>query len=265
MRHTLEKSYFIVNGFGGFGPWMLALCITLICGGDLKGQQLPGSLDQHKARLEIQKLELEISQIKQDHNALPGWLTGGLGFLAGIGGTVTSIWAARRARLGELDQSVHDKRLDLYPQLIAATAELAIFFPDYNGAAAINRATCLSIGRAMSKWYFGGGGLLMSIEARNAYFSLARALTRAALANKLQVPIFPEDSADVSVEKVDKYRKELRQTCNLYDVENWRFGDSGLENASHAQMFKDFIFLQRLSSILRTKLSEDLRSRRRPW
>lgn len=194
---------------------MLVLCITLICGGELKSQQLPVPLDQHKAELEIQKLKLELSQLERDRGALPGWITGGLGFLAGVGGTFTSIWAARRARLGELDQSVHDKRLDLYPQLIAATAELAIYFPDYNGAAAFNRTTCLSIGRAMSKWYFGGGGLLMSIEARDAYFSLARALTRAALTNKLEVPTFPEDSADVSCEKVTKYREELSQICRL--------------------------------------------------
>lgn len=265
MRHTRPKEKFVDMKLSGSSLWVLLLCITIVCGGEVKSQQFPASLDQQKAKLEIEKLKLEISQLKGDHGALVRWLTGGLGFVTGIGSAFIPIWAARRSRLGDLDQSVHDKRLDLYPQLIAATAELAIYFPDYNGAAAINRATCLSIGRAMSKWYFGGGGLLMSIEARDAYFSLARALTRAALANNLQVPTFPEDSADVSAEKVEKYREELSQTCNLDDVENWSFGDSGMGNASHSQMFKDFIFLQRLSSRLRTKLSEDLRSRRRPW
>lgn len=120
------------------------------------------------------------------------------------------------------------------------------------------------MGRAMSYWYFGGGGLLMSVKARNAYFRLASALTRASLAEALRVPTFPTDALDISNEKVDKYRDELAQQFDLDRVEDWSFGRAGLENEAPSRRFKDYIFLQRLSSALRTTLSEDLHSRRRP-
>ena len=104
----------------------------------------------------------------------------------------------------------------------------------------------------------------MSTEARDAYFRLARALTRASLAGELSVPVFPRDAEEISVEKVNEYRAELAAELDLDNVEKWKFGASGSETKKAAVKFKDFVFLQKLSSALRTKLSEDLRSRLAP-
>jgi len=76
--------------------------------------------------------------------------------------------------------------------------------------------------------------------------------------------MFPKDAEDISVEKVDKYRAELAPKFKLDDIENWSFGGIGSETEEIALRFKDYVFLQRLSSTLRSMLSEDLRSRRRP-
>jgi hypothetical protein len=116
----------------------------------------------------------------------------------------------------------------------------------------------------MSAWYFEGGGLLLSVKARDAYFRLIRTLTRASLAEELRVPIFPTDAEDISVEKVDKYGTELARTLKLDDVESWSFGDPITGGETPAVRFKDYVFLQRLSSDLRTTLAADLRGRRRP-
>ena len=119
------------------------------------------------------------------------------------------------------------------------------------------------MGEKIRVWYFEGGGLLMSTTARDAYFVLARALTRASLAEQLSVPEFPKHANDISVHAVDQYRRELAGR-GLDDVEKWAFGSSGSETQQPALRFKDFIFLQKHSSALRTELSADLHSRRRP-
>jgi hypothetical protein len=217
-------------------------------------------------------------------------------------GAAASVWVAYRTRLGGLDQSVHNKRLESYPQLVKAAAPLAIYFPTGDAGPwalgfpardaaswALSLADCRAIGRAMSKWYFGGGGLLLSTEARDAYFLLARALTRATAASSLRVPTFPRDAQIISVEKLDEYREKLAGEYRarladkyrakpaheyeaalakkeiLDDVEHWDFGCSMPETDPPAHnRFQDYVFLQRLSSELRSALAEDLRSRRRP-
>ena len=241
------------------------LGIVLPCLEVATAQQEPSALQRRKAELEVRKLELEVARLTEDRGTLPSWLTGVLGLLAGVVGTATSVWVARRARLGTLDQSVHDKRLDAYPELVKATAPLAVYFPGGDPfAASIGRNECATMGRAMSDWYLGSGGLLLSVGARGAYFRLARALTRASLAEGLRVPTFPRDAGDISVEKLDTYRAELAREFDLDNVEDWSFGGPASEKDVPAYKFKDFVFLQRLSSALRTALSADLRSRRRP-
>ena len=60
----------------------------------------------------------------------------------------------------------------------------------------------------------------MSVEARDAYFKLARALTRASLAKTLKVPTFPDNAEDISIEKVRGYQDKIKQNLDLDDVEN---------------------------------------------
>jgi hypothetical protein len=92
----------------------------------------------------------------------------------------------------------------------------------------------------MSEWYFfTGGGLLLSVPARDAYFKLARALTRASSAEVLKVPTFPDDAEDISREKVDEYHCQLiQQKLDLDDIEMWTFGSSPSETeVSNVRVF----------------------------
>jgi len=224
-------------------------------------------LQLRKAKLEVQKLELEVAQLNTDSGEFQNWIVGVGGILAGVVGTFVSIFLARRTRQGELDLSVHEKRLEIYPKLVEAGGPLAIYFASEGSSAwAIDVKECRKIGHAMSKWYFGGGGLILSTEAREAYFKLARALTRASLAESLKVPVFPRDAESISVEKLKAYRAELdiKDEPDDDDIKIWKFGLLDPKNETLAQEFRDYVFLQNLSSSLRTRLSEDLRSRRRP-
>jgi hypothetical protein len=277
-----------------------------------------GAVRKSKDELEFEKLELENTKLKLE-NAQAAWLTwlpALLGVLIALLSIPTSIWSARLTRANALDQDTHKKRLESYPQLVKAMSPLALYFPvaicfpstDPDGAASINHNKCGTIGHEMSKWYFEGGGLLMSTEARDAYFRLARALTRASQAPDLRVPSFPRDAEDISREKMDTYveklERELKWSLKYVDADKWTFGGplpkiegspprrdpfrnylsrqmkrplkylpkwmiiSGASEAEGANFkhhqFKDFVFLQHLSSELRTRLAEDLASRGRP-
>jgi len=260
-EHTRHKRSNLNASLRVGAPTLFLLGVMLLSFGIAMAQQESSSLQHRKSDLEIQKLELEVAKLQQEAKPLPSWLTGVLGLLASFLAGAVTVFAARRARRGALDQSVHNKRLESYPQLVKATEGLAVYFPP---SALIGPKECNAMGRAMSEWYFQGGGLLMSVESRDAYFQLARALARTSLTEELRVPTFPEDAVNISSEKLDEYRRELASHYDLTRVEDWSFGGHGSENESLARRFKDYVFLQRLSSLLRTSLSKDLRSRRRP-
>ena len=79
--------------------------------------------------LESQKAQLEVDKLRKEANAFPAWLVGALTLLVPGFGIVVTYFVARRTMLGTLDQSVHGKRLELYPELVNATAPLALYFP----------------------------------------------------------------------------------------------------------------------------------------
>ena len=181
---------------------------------------------------------------------------------AGIIGALGTLLVARGTRLGALNQSVHEYRLKTYPSLVNTAAPLAVYFPEHGASVSLDPQRCREMGCAMSRWYFRHGGLFLSPHSRDAYFDLARALTRASLIERLSTPTFPQDAEALSIARVDRYRSELEQRFDLDDVDGWAFGPPA-GAGSPAERFKDYIFLQRLSSRLRTELSKDLRSRRR--
>lgn len=219
-----------------------------------------------KTQREISKLDAEIENLR--YEPLTKWLPIIAGLITGIVAGFFSFALAHRLRVATLDQATHGKRLECYPQIVKATSQLALYFPDGRptGTASFDSHECRVAGRAMSEWYFfTGGGLLLSVEARDAYFKLARALTRASSAEVLKVPTFPDDAEDISREKVDEYHCQLiQQKLDLDDIEKWTFGSSPSETEAPCMKFKDYLFLQRFASQLRTELSTDLRSRRRP-
>jgi hypothetical protein len=240
----------------------MVLCVAVI---DAMAQSTTAAPLQQseleRQKLERQKLELEILNLKaQRFSALT---FGSLTVLVALAGVVSTMWAASRTRGATLDQSVHEQRLTVYPGLVNAAAPLAIYFPEQeSGSRTIGPSDCANIGRAISKWYFSGGGLLLSENSRSAYFALMSALTRASLAREISAPLFPDDAEAISLEKMNDYRAELSARHNLDDVDGWSFGTAGAGTATPGERFKDFVFLQRLSSALRTALATDLRSRR---
>lgn len=230
-----------------------------------------------KADLEYQKLQLEVAKLQQEDSPWTKWIPLLLGILGGAIGASSSLWVARRAREGAIDQATHQKRLNSYPELIKATASLALYFPEFvYSSASLSPDDCRAMGRQMSRWYFDGGGLLLSVPARDAYFTLARALTRASFATELRVPNFRQDALLISREKMDEYCETLGDefASALDDVDAWSFIDAAPEtlekqtpsasaSTANVERFKDYVFLQHLSSRLRTALADDLRSRRR--
>jgi hypothetical protein len=226
------------------------------------------------AALEIRKLELEIARLEQELGEWATWnpfILGGAGalFAASIA-AFASIWVANRTRRGSLDQAVHEKRLEYYPKLVKIGAPLALYFPD----SVIDRAACGEMGAEMRELYFSGGGLLMSEEARETYFLLALALALANASDRdLDVPSREEYYSKIDSFVIDKYRKTLgipttwhreRQSRKRMEafIREWKFGDGKSNSIAHT--FKDYVFLQAISSELRAALTEDLHSRRLP-
>ena len=135
-------------------------------------REKPRSAQRLKEKLEVKKLELEIAQLKEKNFE---WLTGLLGLLAGVAGTATSLWLVRRTRLGELDQAVHEKRLEFYPELVNATSHLALYFPPVAvrrtplrfapARTSVRPKECAEMGHALSAWYFRNGLLLVPKHA----------------------------------------------------------------------------------------------------
>ena len=270
------------------------------------GVALDDSLPDVQA-LDACKRALEIRALDASANAWPEWsiavVSAMLALLVGVtSGILAHYYAfklARRKETHELDQAVHGQRLELYPKLTKTAEPLAIYFPpererdpaDVETATKITSAICKKIGREMSDWYFGHGGLLLSPESRDAYFILVRALTRASRGQQLRVPELPKHALGISKEILATYREQLgirsywqkqdedsevRQERDLAEVEGWQFGgesaatdpadksDSEDRETASANRFRDYVFLQHLSSTLRTELTGDIRSRRRP-
>lgn len=225
--------------------------------------EAPTAGPEQKANLEVQKLQLEVAKLQRDSGGVPAWATGlVVGLATGFLSVAGSIWLASLARRGGRDQSLHNERLRCYPKLVQATARLALYFP--GEPFPLRPFECADMGRALSRWYF-ENGLLLSEEARNAYFRFALALTRAARADTLAAPRFPDDAELISYKQVEKYREALKLgAINDATVKDWKFGPGADETQPAADRFKDFVFLQALSSRLRTALTEDLNSRRRP-
>jgi hypothetical protein len=108
------------------GAALVAVGLVLFWWQTAVAQQDSGALQLRKAELEVEKLQLEVIKLKRESD-WPKWLTAFLpGLVTGIAGTAVSVWLARRARVGAMDQATHEKRLECYPQLVKATSRLAV-------------------------------------------------------------------------------------------------------------------------------------------
>ena len=242
---------------------VLALPVTLAAAQDVPSARA-GAADADQRALELEKLQLEIAALKRSP-----WLTALFGLLGGLVGgalsTTTALVVSHGTRKGALDQAVHEKRIAAYPELVQAAAPLAIYFPSYESESrSIQPSDCVQMGRTMVDWYFRAGGLLLSTEARTAYFAFGRALTRASTEDDLRAPVFPRDAQLIDEDILRTYRTHLRIVNAADVVDTWPFGEPAAESDPPAVRFRDYVLLQALSSELRRQLAEDLGSRRRP-
>jgi hypothetical protein len=286
--------------------WAIAQC-----------QQVNEELPSSKIELEVIKLQEEIRKFRADAKNTNFDVTKWLSFIVGFLGLFSAAWVALANRRGSTNAEVHKKRMEIYPNLIAATAPLALFFPHEvrTRKSALSAKECEKMGRALSEWYFTMGGALMSKNTRGMYFRLVRALTLASSVPLLCADNFRLKAEQVSVDKFNGYRSSMlssmsdklgvlpsmvsfQKRSELFlthpfgskarenawtswrlasadAVEAWSFGHSIQGNSGSASAdpasaanpwmrFKDFVFLQNLSSQLRTALTLDLRGRRRP-
>lgn len=216
--------------------------------------------------------QAEIESLRDDLDRLESrssWVPNAVAVLSGAIGAAALIWIERFRRRGAVDQAVHERRIFWYPRLVRATAGLAVYFPGRGRSvgATLTPDSCAEMGRSMSRWYFLGGGLLMSTQARDAYFDLARGLTLAAAQDYLRVPQTPADAVLISKELLANYRSSYTDELKSEVLDEWEFAaDSNNEerSAEPQERFKDFVWLQELGSRLRTSLAKDLRSRRVP-
>lgn len=250
-----------------------------------------------------QKLALEIDQLKLQNQKLTAdsswlnqpWFVALSAFLGALIAAGAAWWAGRRGILGTFDQVVLVKRLEKSQDLVAATKLLALYFPE----ATLTKDLCQRAGTLLRTCYYSGLGILVSKETRDQYFRLVEALTRAAVADAIDVPALDDYSRWVSESRIEDYRKLLRiEDVDKVIIVNWRFGQTTergrsvlykvlkaepvaseelnlhpevttagqdqIKNAAAAQLFRDFVLLQKVASQLRSVLAQDLRGRRRP-
>jgi hypothetical protein len=101
------------------------------------------------------------------------------GLLGGVAGALASLVISYFTRFRERDKAVHTTRLEVYVALVQELAPLALFFPSVaqsdnpsSCSYILTPQICLEMGTKLCKWYFRGGGILLSDNSREAYFYL---------------------------------------------------------------------------------------------
>lgn len=204
--------------------------------------------------------------------------------IAAIIGAWTSWRTASRARRATYDHAVVEKRLEKYGQLVEATSPFAIYFPSKQ----LDAAQCQSVGEELRKNYFSGTGIIFSPESRDMYMSLVFAVTKAAAATSLNVPTLDSYADSINLEVLADCQTCLGLTQADHRswhkvIDGWEFGlaapmdvtarRSDEDRGDHRECrlsphfvhsIRDYVLLQRLTSLLRTELADDIVSRRRP-
>ncbi|MBT8409512.1 MAG: hypothetical protein KJN93_07795 [Alphaproteobacteria bacterium] len=232
-----------------------------------------------KTYLEIAKLEWETGPGRYVSIATP--------LLVVLVGAGLAAWFDRRLKAAELRfTELTSARKDAYAEAFGHLKPTALYFPPAARAETGNQATtgrhiltpgdCEKMGAALSDWYFGEGGVLMSRRARDAYFALAHALARASVAKALHSPQVSDAKFMVDIPDLAVRQKALGIDIPAMlgsgatatpskspgsrgsgaAVGDWKF-NSGTET----DPWRDFILIQSLASAFRTRLTDDIESR----
>lgn len=271
--------------------------------------------DVRKHQREIEKLDLEVKKLDDEirWRHFPR-LASAIGPIAVvlIGGLIGYIFNKRLSALQDAENrrqsneearearlaALIEDRTKAYAVAYENLRPTALFFPESasrNAGAAetsqigtmpvamssgdslqLTKADCAQIGRQLASWYFGPGGLLMTKDSRNAYFTLMEALRRAVVSSDdLASQTVSEHPRLISEQLVQHYRELLaekyptfgelqrRRPHERVDLANWHFGPPA-QPTSDADRFKDFVLIQTLASRFRTTLTDDIGSRKPP-
>src|SRR5690242_9138356 len=100
-----------------------------------------------------------------------------IGISALVGAVTSYIGAVIKTNLDlhtKLDDQLRDRRLAPYKEIWLKTAILAT----WPRATSVTYAQLHKFSGDLRDWYFGKGGIYMSVETRNAYFALQEAVTQ---------------------------------------------------------------------------------------
>lgn len=237
---------------------------------------------------ELEKLRLELLQLQQETGPVH-WLRFGLSalvlplVLAWFGFVITRrqkrtddrIAEAAAAAQAEADKAARrftaltEARTTAYAEAFALTEATALMFPrrpegEGEDDPVLTPARCAEMGRGLSAWYFGAGGLLLTTRARRAYQHLMEALASAA---RSPGPLASASFAAHGTMLTDSEIRAARTRLGLGDrmPGGWVFGgrDSGTDGDGKAPN-RDFILIQTLASRFRTALTRDIASRAMP-
>jgi hypothetical protein len=283
LRGALTGAFVLALGSGVFA----AMSGTMAAPAHAQASPPPSAAStQQKIEREVEKLDHEIAKLKRE-----------LGFWGVIGQAIpllvllVSLLAgyAINKRLNALKSaeekfsSLVEERARSYAAAYECMRPTALFFPSRPERAQsdedpqLTSEDCRRMGTALSSWYFGTGGLMMSEDSRDAYFVLMEALRRAAIAEAgLAVQTAGQHATHISLTLMNSYRDALawkkypvfaslkaRGRVSAEDVGQWRFGR--LEGAGlDAERFKDFVLIQTLASRFRTSLTDDIGTRSPP-
>ena len=283
--------------------------------GDLERQREHERIEHEKLRLEISRLRADIDELRSEAGTLQapeerrkreaeiaklevevrnmqpwfGPLLPLLGVVVGFAGIVVTGWlgfkTAMKARVGQFDMKLYEERLKAYGNMVSATKTLAMYFPEQ----LVDQDVCARTGRLLRAQFFGLTGVLLTVDARKRYMTLSHALTRAARAERLNVPGNDDDYARwISEVQLDVYRRILGLTVDsggakpsaedeMKRCAEHKFGQelastlrpllaaepnpSDRDKAA-AALFQDYVVLQFASSRLRTELNNDVSGRR---
>jgi hypothetical protein len=223
--------------------------------------------NESKNAAELEKLSAEIVKLKFENGPLGRWLgavvipfgIGALGFAASLIAARWTIRSERRKTLEQINamagQETHKKRLDCYAEVMKAMSPLALFFPDDHK---LDRFRCLQIGKALSNWYYTTGGLFLSVEVREEYFRLMRALTKASLSDTILAPDWNQYAESINDRTMGEYRKLLNLSIEKWDgnteeektktaVDRWEFGKKWSQDEK--QKLKEWYLLQKIGAL----------------
>jgi len=232
----------------------------------------PNTNDKHANSLES-LLSQNLTELKIQNSQKQSWLEKIfpqiLAALVGVIGFLVSMQIEKHTRIGELDQSIHEKRLEIYPKIVEIGLPFALHFPIVDkenlDVSKVDGKSCLKMGRQLSTWYYETGGLLLSKNSFDNYLLLSKALLKASRLDELCTPDYNDMQIDIDLKSAET-EIGIMSFITSKSVESFEFGiNSSDGNNIKGGVFKDYVFLRKLFSQMRTSLIKDIRGRRRPY